>query len=213
MRIFVGVDSRQPVAYHVLRHSLEATASKPLDIQPIRYDWCPMKRQGLTEFSFTRYMVPWFCDYEGKALFMDADMLVRSDIHELAALFDSMDDAVAVVKSERRFEWSSLMFFNNEKCRELTPELIEAGTPMDFKWAASVGEFPEQWNHLIGYRPPMPDAKLVHFSMGIPVWPETAKSEFAKEWWDTFKRMNSTVSFQELMGRSVHIPHLSKVAG
>jgi hypothetical protein len=83
----------------------------------------------------------------------------------------------------------------------------------DFSWAGKVGELPKEWNHLIGYDPPNPDAKIVHFTMGVPVWKETIKSEFAQEWIDTFKRMNSTVSYEELMGRSVHKQHLSRIAG
>jgi len=36
-----------------------------------------------TEFSFSRFLVPYLCGYEGKAIFMDGDMLCRSDIAEL----------------------------------------------------------------------------------------------------------------------------------
>lgn len=205
------MDKRQPIAYNVLRSSIENHASAPVDIQPLNIDFIPMKRRGLTDFSFTRYMVPFLCEYSGSALFMDADMIVRDDIYKLPPIVQ-MDYAVSVVKNPRRFEWSSLMYFNCNDCRALTPELIERGIPQNFDWSKwGVGELPTEWNHLVGYDEPNPNSKIVHFSMGIPIWKETAGCEFAEEWRDTFRRMNSSVSFQELMGRSVHVPHLDKL--
>ncbi len=212
LRIFVGVDKRQLIAYNVLRSSIERFASRPVDIQPLNIDFIPMKRRGLTDFSFTRYMVPYLCDYRGTAIFMDADMLCLDDIYKLDSICQRNDYAVKVVKNRRRFEWSSLMYFHCDDCGELTPELIERGTPMDFGWSKwGVGDIPSEWNHLALYDEPNPDAKIVHFSCGIPVWKETANSEHADKWIAEYKRMNSSVSFEELMGRSVHVPHLDKL--
>ena len=36
-----------------------------------------------TAFSFTRFLVPYLMNYKGWAIFMDCDMLCRSDISEL----------------------------------------------------------------------------------------------------------------------------------
>ncbi len=212
LRIFIGTDKRQLIAYNVLRSSLEHHASAPLDIQPLNIDFIPMKRRGLTDFSFTRYMVPYLCGYQGHALFMDADMLCLDDIYKLEAICSPQNCNVAVVKNPRRFEWSSLMYFDCFSCHDLTPELIEKGTPMDFRWANfGVGDIPTEYNHLVSYDAPNPNAKIVHFSCGIPVWKETANSEHADKWIAEYKRMNSSVSFEELMGRSVHVPHLDKL--
>ena len=44
----------------------------------------------LTDFTFSRFLTPYLCDFEGWALFMDCDMLVLDD---LAALWRLRDDA------------------------------------------------------------------------------------------------------------------------
>ena len=47
LRIFIGFDHRQPVAYNVLQHSLFRRSSKPLSISPLVLPTLPMTRQGL----------------------------------------------------------------------------------------------------------------------------------------------------------------------
>ena len=73
MRVFIGFDERQPLAYHVCRSSIERHAGARLQIEPLRLKWLPLKRRGLTDFTFSRYLCPWLCSYEGASLFMDAE--------------------------------------------------------------------------------------------------------------------------------------------
>jgi hypothetical protein len=200
MRIFIGFDPRQPIAFTVLQHSLYTRASRPLSITRLQLNQLPLKRVGLTEFTFSRFLVPYICGYEGRALFVDADMLCLSDICEIMAYADS--SAVQVVKNKLRFEWPSVMLFNNAECTELTPEFIEREDPFKMNWG-EVGELPPEWNHLVGYDAPQ-DAKLIHYTKGVPVWEETANCEYAKEWHDERRMMMGTCSYQELMGNSVH---------
>lgn len=206
MRIFIGVDPRSPVSYNVLQWSIIRRASKPAQIIPLVLPQLPITRQGLTHFTYSRYLAPYLCSYRGKSLFMDSDMLMLGDVAEL---FELSDAPVAVVKSEQRFEWSSLMLFNNEKCTALTPEYIneETSQPGNFTWAAEVGELPAEWNHCVGYDEPKA-AKLVHFTMGIPKFPECRQSEYAAEWHAEYESMTGTVSWYELMGESVHAKHV-----
>ena len=207
MRIFIGFDKRQPLAYQVCRSSIEKRASRRVRIEPLMIDWSPITRRGLTDFTFTRYLVPYFCQYAGDALFIDPDVIVLDDIIKI---FDHYDhrNAVSVVKNPIRFEWPSLMLFNNALCTKLTPEFIESGSPQNLEWAESIGELPKEWNHLVGYDAPNKDAKVVHFTKGIPCWPETNKGEFAQEWCDEANYSNSTVTWQELMGNSVHAAYM-----
>jgi hypothetical protein len=203
MKIFIGVDKRQPVSYTVLRYTLEKYTSKPLQIQPLNIDFMPMKRRGLTDFTYTRYLVPHLCNYEGHALFIDADMIVQGDITEIERITDP-NVAVSVVKNKLRFEWPSLMYFNNAQCKLLTPEYIETGKPQTFEWAHSVGDLSTEFNHLVGYDPENPNAKVIHFTKGIPVWDETRGCEFTQEWFKEANEAVGTCSYQELMGNSVH---------
>jgi hypothetical protein len=66
MKIFIGWDSREDVAYRACKRSLEKHTSVPLDIQPIKQQemreknlyWREHDPLSSTEFSFTRFLVP-----------------------------------------------------------------------------------------------------------------------------------------------------------
>lgn len=205
MNIYIGLDLRQPIAAQVLMHSVYTRASKPVCITPLVLSQLPIKRRGLTDFTFSRYLVPYLSGFLGRSIFMDADMLCLGDVFELADLADPLA-AVSVVKNKQRFEWPSLMVFNNAMCRQLTPEFIDnkETAPQSFSWARQVGELPQDWNHLVGYDRRCGDAKLVHFTSGIPCWLETKDCEYAAEWQAERKACNSTVTWEKLMGKSIH---------
>ena len=135
---------------------------------------------------------------------MDCDMLVLDDIAKLWALRDSRY-AVQVVKHDHRpketikflgaeqvpYEkknWSSVMLFNNAMCRALTPEFVNTATGLElhqFKWLAGdhlIGELPSKWNHLVGYDAHIPDASLVHYTIGGPYFPAYEDCAYGDEW-------------------------------
>lgn len=206
LRVFIGYDPRQPLAYHVAAHSVLARASKPVAITPLVLSALPITRRGLTEFTYSRFLVPYLSNFEGVSLFMDADMLCLADISDLFAYDDTLP--VAVVNHERRpFERPSLMLFRNDQCRGMTPAFVEhqSNKLFDFAWASgiSLGIDPA-WNHLVGYDEPRPDAKIVHFTQGLPIWKPTKDCEYAEAWRTEANRAFSSCSFEELMGRSVH---------
>jgi hypothetical protein len=199
MRVFIGYDPRQPISYQVLHHSITSRASKPVCITPLIIEQLPITRCGLTPFTFTRYLVPYLCNYEGEAIFMDSDMICLTDIHKIPR----NEDPVSVVKNKLRFEWPSLMVFNCELCKELTPEYIETHEPQSLEWAGSVGSLPSAWNHLVGYDSPQ-EAKVVHFTQGIPCFPEVQGCEYTDEWMKEAQIVSSAVPWEILMGNSVH---------
>lgn len=205
-RIFIGYDPRQAVSYNVLQHSIAIRSTKPVAITPLIIEQLPLKRTGLTPFTFSRFLVPYLCDYKGWALFLDADMLLMDDINKL---FDLADPAytVMVAKNEKRFEWASAILFNCEKCTMLTPSFIETAGGLhtfEFLKPEEVGGLPPEWNHLVGYDKPRPDPKLIHYTQGVPAWPETAHCEHARAWESDARFMVSAQPWETLMGRSVH---------
>lgn len=208
LRVFIGADPRQPLAYSVLQHSIRVNSSLPVSITALQLDQLPIKRRGLTEFTFSRFLVPYLCGFRGKALFLDADMVVTGDI---ADLFNIPDHASAVMVNQQqdRFEWASAMMFNCDNCKKLTPSFIddESNQLFDFAWAEHpVGEFPPEWNHAVGYAEDGA-AKLYHYTQGIPCWDETRGVE-DKPWVTAFKDMVRTCSWKELLGSSVHAKHV-----
>jgi hypothetical protein len=210
IKVFIGYDPREAVAYSVLAHSIHARASVPVSIAPLMLSelkgLLTRERHPLqsTDFSFSRFLTPYLSDYAGWSIFMDCDMLVLDDIARLYALRDERY-AVMVVKhnhvpkEDKKFldqpqtpyqkkNWSSVMLFNNAKCRALTPEFINTASGLElhqFKWLAGdelIGEIPPRWNHLVGYSPPQPGAALVHYTLGGPYFDEYRDCEYAEEW-------------------------------
>ena len=206
MRVYIGIDPRQPVAFNVLQWSITRRTSRPLAIVPLVLPTLPITRTGLTDFTYSRYLVPALSGFQGISVFLDADMLLQADINELETLINP-DDAVSVVKSANRFEWPSMMVFNNEKCKTLTADYIndEANHPSDFSWAGSVGELPGEWNFTVGYDKPIEQPKLIHYTAGIPHFPETKDCDYAEAWTKEFDSMVGNCSWLELMGDSVHV--------
>ena len=196
IRVFIGFDPRETVAYSVLAHSIQAHASEPVGIAPVALSQLtPMyarsrDRLQSTDFSFSRFLVPCLSDYAGWSLFMDCDMLMRDDVARLWTLRDERY-AVLVVKHDHkpretvkflgaaqtayaRKNWSSVMLFNNAKCRALTPDYVNSASGLQlhqFQWLESedlIGALPQRWNHLVGYDAPSEDVSLAHFTIGGP---------------------------------------------
>ena len=210
IRVFIGYDSRETVAYGVLAHSITRRASRPVTIAPVkleqlehvfRRDRNPLQS---TEFSFSRFLVPYLCGYEGWAVFMDCDMLVMDDIANLWNLRDERF-AVQVVKHEHvpredvkflgavqtkyaKKNWSSVMLLNCARCKALTPDYVNRASGLElhqFKWLgddALIGELPHRWNHLVGYDAPSDGVSLAHYTIGGPWFDEYKGCEYSAQW-------------------------------
>jgi lipopolysaccharide biosynthesis glycosyltransferase len=218
--LFVGYDPREAVAFSVLAHSIQARATQPVSIAPLMLSQLKgvltRERHPLqsTDFSFSRFLTPYLSDYAGWSLFMDCDMLVLEDIASLWALRDERY-AVMVVKHDHvpqettkflgepqtRYEkknWSSVMLFNNAKCRALTPAYVNTASGLalhQFKWLnddALIGALPDRWNHLVGYNAPRADAALVHYTLGGPYFADYTDCEYAQAWRHEYAAMLST---------------------
>lgn len=211
VNVCIGYDPRQPAAFHTLAHSIWSQSSVPVSITRLQLNQLPITRTGLTEFTFSRFLVPYVSGYEGIGIFIDSDFICQGDIAELLAYpLAYPDQDVFVSKNKLRFEWASLMVFNNAHCKILTPEYVDNinNQCFDFSWAQNVGDLPATWNHLVGYDEPNPNAKMIHYTQGIPCWPETKECEHSDSWWKFAKTVLASVSFKDLMGNSVHAKHV-----
>jgi hypothetical protein len=87
MRVFVGTDDSQLVATKVLEYSIRKHASGPVEFTSMTAAGMPVpkekKNRPRTGFSFCRFTIPERCGHRGRALYLDADMLVFTDIAEL----------------------------------------------------------------------------------------------------------------------------------
>src|SRR5688500_3028927 len=148
---------------------------------------------------------------------MDCDMLCRADIAGLQAHVDRQPDKAVLVcqhdyvpKTERKFldqvqtkyprkNWSSLMIFNNERCRALTPDYVNSAPGLDlhrFKWLDDtlIGTLPLAVSWLVGASGHRSDAKIVHYTLGGPYFDQYRRCDYAEEWFVELESMASTIS-------------------
>lgn len=212
MRIFIGYDTREPIAFSVLAHSIATRATRPVQITPLVRSSLQLyyKRERgpteSTEFSLTRFLVPHLCDYRGWALFMDCDMLARVDVTALYYEHARNGDKAVLVcqhdyaprdtvkflgqaqTSYPRKNWSSVMLFNCAECRALTPGYVNSASGLDlhrFAWLRDdqIGSLPLDWNYLVGEDGQTThEPKVVHFTCGGPWFPDYFDVPYADEW-------------------------------
>lgn len=221
LNVFIGYDPRESVALYTLAHSILRRSSIPVSIAPLMQSQLkglytrPRGPTESTEFSLTRFLVPALSKFQGWSLYMDCDMLCRADVAELAAHTDAEKAVIVckhdyVPKTQRKFldhvqtkyprkNWSSVMLFNNERCRALTADYVNSASGLDlhrFAWTEDgrIGELPLEWNWLVGEYPYKADAKLVHFTLGGPYFDRN--TDYAAEWFAEFTRMASPVPAQ-----------------
>lgn len=209
-RVFIGWDHRQSVTYSVLDFSIRHNASVPVAIHPLDIACLPLKRTGLTPFTFTRFLVPWLCDYQGWALFLDADMLMLGDVDDLFKLADPRYAVMTVPKDgEQKFERAAMMLFNcaHPDCAQLTPAFIEEAPKLHgLGWTENIGWLPADWHHTVLYdETPEEQPKLIHFTAGIPVHQEVYGCPFTAHYQAYLRAMIETRPWSQVMGPSVHV--------
>ena len=102
IRVFVGADRSQLLAVKVLEHSIRRHTLRKVEVHPmvdlpVRSPQDPLNWQR-TGFSFSRFCIPELAGYQGKALYLDADMLVFEDIASLWDIpFDHGDSKTKVI--------------------------------------------------------------------------------------------------------------------
>jgi hypothetical protein len=209
IHLFCGYDRREAVGFHVFVASVLDRASVPVAIHPLDASALP---EGTNSFTFSRFLVPWFMGFNGRAIFADAcDMLMLADVADLDALFDP-DKAVQVVRQDyrtrnpvkyrgtemecpnidyERKNWASLMLVNCEHAAwsGMTPERVRefATVPtqlLGLRWMpdAAVGFLPDSWNRLVDEGQPTEGADLMHWTAGIPAFDHYRDAPGADAW-------------------------------
>ena len=90
IRVYIGTTASQELAFQVLAYSIQRHASMTTQIIPMRDLPLPLPQEpgwrARTPFSFSRFLVPQLAGYRGKAVYVDADMLVFQDMARLWAM-------------------------------------------------------------------------------------------------------------------------------
>ena len=150
LKIFVGWDSREDIAYQVAKASIEKNTKANVEVIPLKQKalrksgdyWRDVDKLASTEFTFTRFLIPALMDYDGWALFIDCDFVFLDDVEKL---FNQVDARYAVMCAHHdytpnagvkmdgqqqtvypRKNWSSMMLINcsHPSNKQLTRELV-----------------------------------------------------------------------------------------
>ena len=209
IRLFIGYDPREAVVYHVCVNSIVRHASQPVAVTPLALKnlggYVEHHKDGSNQFTYSRFLVPQLTGWAGWALYIDGDMLLRTDIAELWNLRDETKALLCVQHDYRtrmnekylgaknqdypRKNWSSVVLWNcaHAANRQLTPHFVQQATGAQlhrFTWLADeqIGELPREWNWLPQEYGPTPQAKLLHWTLGAPCFHEFADAPMAEEW-------------------------------
>ena len=152
LKIFIGWDSREDIAFQACKESILANASCAVDIIPLKQKdlrkqeiyWRSVDKLASTEFTFTRFLIPELMEFQGWALFIDCDFIALDDVKKL---FDQADNRYALMCAHHdytpkegikmdgkqqhvypRKNWSSAMLINcgHPSNAALTKDLVNA---------------------------------------------------------------------------------------
>lgn len=211
LNIYVGYDSNHGDIAEISKFAIEETIRnsaagtrrqpatflqyfepeiKMLDISKIPEYTRPYANQS-TEFTYSRFLVPYLENYEGFSIFVDNDFIFTRSLLPMFYWLHP-DDAVACIKYRQyqhdttKFDgeinidypcklWSSMMIFNNghEDCKKLTPEVVNTWTGAQlhqFEWTDKISSIPEKFIFTEGYDNPEEkwDVSGYHYTRGGP---------------------------------------------
>jgi len=209
INIFIGYDPKESIAYHTCVNSIIRLASQPIAIYPLACNLINTYKEvhgdGSNDFTYLRFLVPYLSKFEGHAIFIDGDMIIKDDISKLWNLKNN-ETAVQVVKHNYltkmtkkylglknenypRKNWSSVIIWNcnHPKNRMLTPAFVEQSTGEQlhrFSWIEddNIGELPIEWNWLPDEFGENQDAKLLHYTLGTPCFTKFVNTTRAEYW-------------------------------
>jgi lipopolysaccharide biosynthesis glycosyltransferase len=224
--IYIGYDSREDIAYQVCEHSmLKRSIINGINIKPLKQDelrkkklyWRDIDKRASTEFTITRFLVPYLNDFKGWAIFCDCDTVWLTDPIKLFELADP-DKAVMVVQHDYqvkqgkkmdgklqtpypRKNWSSVVLWNcaHPKNRQLDLSVVNSATPKylhRFEWLddEDIGELDISWNWLVGWykEPENGKPKVLHYTEGGPNFKEYRHCEYSEFFIDELVDMFKT---------------------
>jgi lipopolysaccharide biosynthesis glycosyltransferase len=178
-RVFVGTDRSQWIGVQVLEYSIRKHSSIPVEVHPMVDLGLPEpsdpRQSQRTGFSFSRFAIPQLAGYQGKAVYLDADMMVFKDFAGLwnipvndakVVIQDSIPDELAHADKkgapDTRIKQCAVMLLDCSRL-DWDPRAIIAGLGNGYTYEDLVYELcilapeeikyrvPYQWNSLEHY--------------------------------------------------------------
>ena len=221
IRLAIGYDEREAVAYHTFCQSVLEKTSSPVSFVPLVLNsiknYTELHKDGSNSFIYSRFLTCYLFEFKGWAIFADGDMICLDDIANLWSLRDE-NKAVMCVKhdyktkaSEKylgnknqdypRKNWSSLVLWNcgHASNQILTPDFVgeQSGAFLHrFSWLdeSLIGELPSKWNWLTTEFEDNYNASLLHFTLGTPCFEQYRTCEMSDEWHQTHGRSQKGIN-------------------
>lgn len=182
IRIFIGTEPKQWLPTEVLRWSIQSRTNAPVEFQELKHIPLYLKSEMYTGFSFYRFSIPETCSYQGRAIYLDADIVVLDDIQKLFSMDMGEHGALArpIKPGTKEGRYTSVMLLDNEKLTHwkiknwvdqinLNPSLYN-----DTLWVSpkglnfnDFGDLPSYWNDLDHYDQ---QTKILHYTH-VPIQP------------------------------------------
>lgn len=202
IRLFTGWDARESIGFGTFCQSVMSRSTSMVSITPLHSE----QFDGSNAFTYARYLVPSLCNHTGWAIFADGcDMVCLDDITKLWLLRDPQY-AVQVVRHDYktnapikykgtsmesknvdypRKNWSSLMLVNCAHPSMRTIGMTANVTMHQFHWLQDheIGSLPMEWNWLCDEYGPSQNAKILHWTQGIPGFAWYKQASMADRWW------------------------------
>ena len=233
LRIYVGYDPREHDAYEVCKYSILHNTEANVEIIPIKQKklrkqdiyWREDDPLSSTEFTFTRFLIPYLAEYNGWALFIDCDFVFTDDVQNL---FNHANDKYAVMCAQHDYKpkeglkmdgkqqhvyprknWSSMMLINcaHPSNRKLDLNLVNNPNKTGayfhrFSWLTDkeIGRLSHQWNWLVGHykSPEHGTPQALHYTEGGPWFDDYRECEFNHIWYEyKIKLLENVIKKQE----------------
>ena len=213
-QIYIGYEERERKAYEVCessikrRSEIEIVKLRSQDIKEYSRDWGEPQS---TDFTYTRFWVPYLSGYKGWSFFVDCDFVFLADP---LTLLKDLDPSKAVyvcqhpgyipnsqikmdgIPQHRAFRknWASFTLFNNEhpKNSRLTPEYLNNHRPgldfHQFRWLDDddIGSLPLEWNCMDDYYH-LENPKAIHYTDGGPWFDNYQETMYSDIWNEEYK--------------------------
>lgn len=174
VRIYIGSDIYNIKAERALIYSIRKHASRPVEFHIMsRFGsdstWKDWQNTGkwATCFSCFRWAIPAACNFQGKAIYLDSDMIALGDIAEL----NDSDTSKGIATTPSRE--SSVMVFDCAKFKDipdfqlstLKANAVKTNSYYNLlKSKGMVGFITQQWNCLDGDGYDANLTKLIHYT-------------------------------------------------
>jgi lipopolysaccharide biosynthesis glycosyltransferase len=179
IRIYIGTEPAQWLPTEVLKRSITTRTKADVEFHDLIGLKLGLKIQMYTGFSFYRFAIPEQCGYQGKAIYLDADMVTLGDIDELYNL-DFQGKPALAKAHDQVVTFTSVMLMDCKKLKHWNVRewvaLINAGltsyqgcmsggpSGMNF---GDFGALPKYWNHFDHYDE---TTRLIHYT-NVPTQP------------------------------------------